>query len=327
MMKKTLVALAAVAVTGGAFAQSTMTGYMGYGYSTATSVANVVTSGMGIADAGLDFGIAEDLGDGNSVSGTMGITSAGSGAAVTGNDMKLAVKTASGLTVSFSGNKSAHYLGGGLAGAGAAFETGLDGKVLSARSASESATVSMPLMEGFTVSVSHTEPTQAGAYGTGSAGGTKQRYNTAVLGYKAGALAADVQYRSYDMQIASTTTSATQKSRASVSYDLGVAKIGAGVDSTNYTAGNVYSESLVGVTVPVGSVTLGAQFGSMATTGYTTNYTQTGSVVGAKYTLSKRTYMTAQYYSYTGGFTASSALSTAGTQNATGASFTIYNSF
>ena len=327
MMKKTLVALAAVAGTGGAMAQATMTGYIGYGYSSDTSVANVVTSGMGIADAGLNFGIAEDLGDGMSLSGAMGITAAGNGAAVTGNDMKLAVKTASGLTVSFSGNKSGHYLGGGLAGAGAGFETGLDGKVLSARSASESASLSMPLMEGFTLSVSHTEPTQAGAYGTGAASATKQRYNTAGLGYKAGALAADVQYRSYDMQTSSSTTSASQKSRASASYDLGVAKIGAGVDSTNYTAGNVYSESLVGITIPVGQLTLGAQFGQMSTTGYTTNYSQTGGLVGLKYDLSKRTYLTAQYYTYTGGFTASTATSTAGAQNASGAAFTIYNYF
>jgi hypothetical protein len=155
----------------------------------------------------------------------------------------------------------------------------------------------------------------------------KQRYNTAVLKYAAGALVADVQFRTYDGQLASTTLSASQKTRASASYDLGVAKIGAGVDSTTYTAGNVYSESMLGVTVPLGSLTLGAQFGQMSTTGYATNYDNTGSVFGAKYSMSKRTYMTAQYYSYTGGFTASSATSTAGTQNGTGAVFTIYNTF
>ena len=318
--------MAAVAVTGGAFAQATLTGAIGYGYSTDTSAANVVTSGMGVADASANFGIAEDLGDGMSVSGSFGFYAPGKSADVTGNDLKLGVKTASGLGVNFASIKSGHYLGGGIAGAGAAFEAGLDSKVLSDRSKSDSVTLSMPLMDGVTVSVSHAEPAIS-EYGTGATGSTAQRYNTAVLGYKAGALAADVQYRSYDMQTSSSTTSASQKSRASVSYDLGVAKIGAGIDSTNYTAGNVYSESLVGITVPVGQLTLGAQFGSMSTTGYTTNYNQTGSLVGAMYTLSKRTYVTAQYYSYTGGFTASSATSTAGTQNATGGVFTIYNTF
>jgi len=326
MMKKTLVALAAVAVTGGAFAQATLTGVIGYGYNTNTTVANVVTSGMGVADSQVNFNVAEDLGDGMSLSGLMGLYGYGRGASVYAGDMNLAVKMASGLKVTLSSTSPGHYLGGGNAGAGAAFEEGLDSKVLSARSKADAVSLSMPLMDGVTASVSHAEPAVS-TYGTGATGSTTQRYNTAVLAYKAGALAADVQYRSYDLQIASTTTSASQKSRASVSYDLGVAKIGGGVDSTNYTAGNVYSESLVGITVPVGQLTLGAQFGSMSTTGYTTNYSQSGSVVGAQYTLSKRTYMTAQYYSYTGGFTASTATSTAGTQNSTGATFTIYNTF
>jgi hypothetical protein len=318
--------LAAVAATGGAFAQATLTGALAYGYATNTSNANVVTSGMGVADASVNFGITEDLGDGMSVSGTMGVYAPGNTAAVTGNDLKLGVKTASGLSVNFASNKSSHYLSGGIAGAGAAFDYGLDDLVLSGRGYADSVSVSMPVAQGVTLSVSHTEPAVS-SYGSGAASSTTQRYNTAVLGYKGGALAADVQFRTYDGQISTSTTSATQKTRASASYDLGVAKIGAGIDSTTYTAGNVYSESLAGITVPLGKLTLGAQFGQMSTTGYTTNYDQTGSIVGAVYNLSKRTYMTAQYYSYTGSFKASTGVSTSGTQNATGAIFTIYNTF
>jgi hypothetical protein len=65
----------------------------------------------------------------------------------------------------------------------------------------------------------------------------------------------------------------------------------------------------------------------MSTSGYTTNYDQTGSIVGAKYSLSKRTNIIAQYYSFTGGFTASTNTSTAGTSNGTGALVLINNSF
>jgi hypothetical protein len=184
----------------------------------------------------------------------------------------------------------------------------------------------MPLMAGVTLSASTSEPAVS-SYGTGAASGNVQRYNTVVLGYKAGELVADVQYRTYTGQLNSTTTSASQKTRASASYDLGVAKIGAGMDSTTYVPGNVYTESLVGVTVPLGQLTLGAQFGQVGTTGYATNSDQTGSIVGAQYNLSKRTYMTAQYYSYTGSFKASTNTSTSGTQNTTGAVFTIYNTF
>jgi len=326
MMKKTLVALAAVAVSGGAFAQATLTGSLGYGYVTTTSNANVVTSGMGVADADFYLGLTEDLGDGMSVSGTLGINGAGRDVAVTGQDVKLGIKTASGLAVNFSSTLSGHYLSGGIAGAGAAFDYGLDGLVLSSRGYADSISVSMPVAQGVTLSVSHTEPAVSG-YGTGAASSTTQRYNTAVLGYKAGAIAADVQFRTYDGQLSTSTTSATQKTRASAAYDLGVAKIGAGMDSTNYAMGDTYTESILGITIPVGSLTLGAQFGQMSTSGYITNYDQTGSIFGAQYNLSKRTYMTAQYYSYTGSFKASTGVSTSGTQNATGAIFTIYNTF
>jgi hypothetical protein len=249
--------LAAVAATGGAFAQATLTGSLGYGYVTTTSNANVVTSGMGVADADIFLGVTEDLGDGMSVSGSMGFNGGGRGAAVTGQDVKLGIKTASGVAVNFSSTLAGHYLVGGNAGAGAAFDYGLDGLVVSSRGYADSISVSMPVMQGVTLSVSHTEPAVS-SYGTGAASSTTQRYNTAVLGYKAGALAADVQFRTYDGQISTSTTSATQKTRASAAYDLGVAKIGAGIDSTTFVYGNVYTESLVGVTVPLVKLTLGA---------------------------------------------------------------------
>ena len=52
MMKKTLVALAAVAVTGGAFAQSVLTGDIAYGFSSVTSNSST-TSGFGLNAADL----------------------------------------------------------------------------------------------------------------------------------------------------------------------------------------------------------------------------------------------------------------------------------
>ena len=315
-----------MAVTGGAFAQATLTGGLGYGYKQLTSNAGVVTGGMGVADASIYFGVAEDLGDGMSLSGTMGFYAYTPDAAVLGQDVKLGVKTASGLAVNFGSTYGAAYLAGGIAAVGSGFDAALDGKVLGSRSYSDSLTVSMPLADGVTLSAAHAEPA-ATTSGTGAASANNQRHNTMSLGYKAGALAADVGYRAYDGQLASTTASASQKTRASASYDLGVAKIGAGIDSTTYTAGNVYTETLAGITIPVGSLTLGAQFGQVGTTGYTTNSDQTGSIYGAKYTLSKRTYMVAQYYSYTGSIKGSTGVVTSGTQNATGAIFSIYSTF
>jgi hypothetical protein len=326
MMKKTLVALAAVAVTGGAFAQSVMTGSIGYGYVQSISNAGVVTGGMGTAAANISFAVTEDLGDGMSLSGSFGFDGGYEGKAVAGQDVKLGLKTASGVAVNFYSGVASHYLAGGLAGAGAAFDYGLDGLVVSSASGADSVSVSMPVMTGVTLSVTHAEPA-ASSYGAGAASANTQRYNSVNVAYAAGALAANVSYRSYDGQVAGSTASAAQKVRASASYDLGVAKIGAGMDTTTYVPGNVYTESLVGVTVPLGKLTLGAQFGQVGTTGYATNSDQTGSIVGAMYTLSKRTYMTAQYYSYTGSIKGSTGAVTSGTQNATGSIFTIYNSF
>jgi len=326
MMKKTLVALAAVAVTGGAFAQSVMTGSLGFGYVSTTSNAGVVTSGMGTSDADIFLGVTEDLGDGMSLSGSFGFNGGYEGATVTGQDVKLGLKTASGVAVNFYSGVASHYLAGGVASAGSAFDYGLDSLVLAAASGADSISVSMPVMAGVTLSVTHAEPA-ASSYGTGAAGLGTQRYNIANVAYAAGALAANVSYRSYDGQVAGSTSSASQKVRASASYDLGLAKIGAGIDSTTYVPGNVYTESLVGVTVPLGKLTLGAQFGQVGTTGYSTNSDQTGALYGAKYDLSKRTYMTAQYYSYTGSIKGSTGAVTSGTQNATGTIFTIYNTF
>ena len=64
-MKKTLVALAALAATG-AFAQVTITGNLAMGYAVATNVANGGgdVSGLGVDTSEIDFAATEDLGGG-----------------------------------------------------------------------------------------------------------------------------------------------------------------------------------------------------------------------------------------------------------------------
>jgi hypothetical protein len=70
----------------------------------------------------------------------------------------------------------------------------------------------------------------------------------------------------------------------------------------------------------MGSLTLGAQMLSISASGNptsTSNYTRSGALAGGMYSLSKRTYVTAQYY--TG--------DTGGTSNTTGYLFSLYNTF
>lgn len=307
-----------------------MTGAIAFAYSSDTTVDGVNTSGMGVGGANIDFAVSEAVEGLGTVSGGLGFAAAsGKGSAVTGRDVTLAVKLSSGTGVKFYSGQGASYLAGGLASAGSAFDIGLDGYLIGSSSYADELSVSIPVMAGVTVGLAHAEPGVSGG-GTGAAaaaGGAVQRYNTLSLGYSAGALALNAGYRTYDYQIADTTTSASSKNRFGASYDLGVVKLGAGMDQTSYTAGNTYTETLAGLTIPMGALTLGAQLGQVATSGYTTNYTFSGSLVGANYTFSKRTYATFQYANWSGAFKGSTAVATTGTQNASALYATIYNTF
>jgi hypothetical protein len=322
MMKKTLVALAAVAVTGGAFAQATLTGEVAYGFAS-TTAANSTLSGFGLEAADFTIATAEDIEGVGKVAASINLDASGgrSSSATTG-DVTISLTLANGLKIAGGSTQGASYLGQGLASAGAAYEWNMSGKILGSRTTNDYISFSMPLMEGTKVTYTHTEADVA--IGTGSASAlntTTQAYDTISLDYTAGALAANVQARTYNQQVASSTSSASSRSRAAASYDLGVAKIGAGVENTNYMYGNSKSDSAFGLTIPMGAANIGGQFVSTSTSGNATassNYTRTGAIFGGTYSLSKRTYAVAQYYSYDAGSTVS---------NTSGYIFALYNTF
>jgi hypothetical protein len=309
MMKKTLVALAAVAATGGAMAQSVMTGYISFGYSSTTSSANATAGGMGMDDAEINFAISENIEGLGKLAATMGFTNGGRGDTATGNDSTIKLTTASGTAITMGTTKGASYLTGGVAAVGTNYNWDLSGKLFSSRSINDAVSVKIPLMEGVSVSVAHAEAAVSSYWtGTGAAGnGTEQRYNTASLDYASGALAVNAGYRAYDNTTASSTSSANTRNRAAASYDLGVAKVGVGYESTQYMYGNSKTDSLLGVNVPVGgALSLGVQFAQVSTSGNATsssNYNRNGYLLGANYNLSKQTYLAAHYYSYDAGTT------------------------
>jgi len=330
MMKKTLVALAAVAVTGGAFAQATMTGAIAWGFESDTSASNVTTSGMGLEDAELNWAISEDLEGGTKLSAGLGIGYGGRGSAVTGNDANITLALSNGMKIVMKSAKGAEYLTGGIAGAGANYEIDLTYTTLLSRTSNDEIAVSMPVADGLTLTVSHKEPDVAITTGSAQNVGTLytttttaagvQRYNTGALTYKAGALVVDGQYRSYDRQEANSSVYVNTKNRFSASYDLGVAKIGAGVDQSTYTYGNTKTATLVGLNFPMGKLSLGGQLLTVTASGNSSsssNYTRSGALAGGMYSLSKRTYVTAQYY--TG--------DTGGTSNVNGYVISLYNTF
>ena len=276
-MKKTLVALAAVAATSGAFAQATMTGSVAYGWTQSTTSTGTSASGVGNNGNNLSFAISEDLGNGTKLSVATGFNLGGeSGSGSTGRDMSLTLSTASMGKFTFANAKGGNYLANGIAAVGSDFEmdnsggAGVDG-ALGTRSVNDSISWSMPLSNELTIGITYQEPATDGGVGDGASGTTAntkdyQRSNTYTLTYKSGPLAATFGYRTFDMANAATSNSSTLN-RGQAAYDMGVAKIGAGWSQTTATYGNTSTDTLVGLAIPLGQLTLSTQLANNTTAG------------------------------------------------------------
>ena len=321
-MKKTLVALAAVAATGGAFAQATLTGDVAYGFTSSTA-ANSTVSGFGLEAADLYFNISEDIEGVGKFAANINIDAAesGRGSGVQSGDIQMSLTTASGIKLSGGSTQGASYLSQGVASAGTAYEWNLSGKITAARTNNDFVAVSAPLMEGVKAGYTHTEADVS--IGTGSAaalGAATQSYDTFSLDYAAGPLAVNVQARTYNGVVAASETYKQSRSRFAAAYDLGVAKIGAGVEATNFSYGNTQSDTAISISIPLGNLNIGGQIAQKATSGSATsssNYTRTGSIFGGTYNLSKRTYVVGQVWSFDAG----------NTTNTTGYGLAVYNTF
>jgi predicted porin len=119
--------------------------------------------------------------------------------------------------------------------------------------------------------------------------------------YAAGAIAAKADYTSWSKQdelsTAATPAAMTTKSRVRLSgaYDMGVARLSAGYSQLERTTSVTTKETLLGVKVPMGAVTLGLDYAI----GQVTNQEDTtGYSLGLGYDLSKRTNIGASVASY-----------------------------
>jgi len=306
-MKKTLVALAAVAVTGGAFAQSTITGDFSYGYAQTTTGPGVSTGGMGIGDADIYWEAKEKIEGVGEVSVNMTLDlSGGSSYGQAGEYMTL--KLENGVSVKMGNYKGADYLSGGIAAAGSNYDADLSGKNLAARSYKDTVSISIPVAQGLKLGFTMEEAEGgSAAKGTGAAGTTTygiQRRNTVSIDYAAGGLVVNAGYRTYDGTSSLASSYASSLNRASASYDLGIAKIGGGYQQTTYGYGNTLTDTLGGITIPLGNLSIGAMSGTTQTSGLSTNTSRSGAIYGGSYALSKRTSLTGQYYSFDAGSTA-----------------------
>jgi len=273
-MKKTLIALAAVAVSGAAMAQVTLSGKYAFGFTSDETNAGINTTGLGVTDGHLTFTASEDLGGGMKISASSEFVSRGRDTTISGRNASMTVSGGFGAVTMGSvsaGNPVNSYAGG----------NGRDSETtIAAASNVDLFQYTLPTMvTGLSVALKKTDPTGAGTVYASNTTGVS-------LGYTAGALT--VGYGLTNYKAASTVDSRTT---IGASYDLGMAVVSAGTQTYKYlstaTVTTDKKETVFGITAPVGAnLSVGITSRKMSQVG-TNNISSTD--FGATYSLSKRT--------------------------------------
>jgi hypothetical protein len=300
------------AVSGTAFAQSsvTLSGKLGFGVQAAKGKA----AGVAVTDGDIVFTAVEDLGGGlkatvstamllrgRDTSGAQVIApAAGSAGVANGNSTMISSVdrlTARDATITLSGAFGSATIGAieagngilglGMGGAPVSLAEGLDsskGVVAAASNTNILQWTSNEVVPGLKLSVTRTDginnfyadKNTSGTVTAGTAINLNNDYRGSVqsnglgLTYAAGALAIAADVTDY-----SGTTA--NRNRFSASYDLGMVKLGAGIQ----TQQGADDQRVFGLSAPVGALTLGV---ARADAG-----TKKGTVYGAQYAFSKTT--------------------------------------
>jgi predicted porin len=279
-MKKTLIAMAAVAVAGVASAQATITGKLGVGIYESSKIAKYI----GTSDSGITVSASEDLGGGMTASASFSTTGMGAhGAGINADGTSLSLAGGFGSVVWSIGNSDNDRLGAGagllLSGNTAFAASGADtGGTASAAnlqynlpSLVDGLSIGVRLANGSTanqVQLTNEDPQVRVAYASGAFGLT---YNTT-----GGTAAAN------DM---------------GVTYDAGIAKFAYAADITVPSAGTSGKRTEWSVSIPLGSLTLAASMGNRAASKDGNQKKASATEFNASYALSKRTSINAAYAS------------------------------
>jgi len=298
-MKKTLIALAAVALTGTAFAQSTVTlsGKFGYAYQSTKSAAGVKANGFGATDGNVTFGALEDLGGGLKAAASMDVRVRGRGNAdegvkVGGRDASLSVMGGFGSVMMGAIEAGNGIIG--LASAGAPTIGQDNGKTLDAAGNVDIIRYTTSDMGGVKAYVSIID--SVGGPGAGGLESTNALRDATQVGmtFGAGPIAAAADYTKFGANAAAGVSFG--RTRVSGSYDLGMVKLGAGFQNKAKTtaAGAKNNQYMLGVSMPMGNMLLGATYANSKTSGAKAS---TGYEFGAQYNFSKRTALQTAYLS------------------------------
>ena len=318
-MKKTLIALAAVAVSSAALAQVTVTGKYGVAYTSSESAAGVKSNGFATSDGDVVFTAAEDIGAGMKAGASLAIKVRGRDSAVTATSTHSTVTPAETVTTTVSGAASSTlggrdatvYLQGGFgritlgtieagngiigrASAGAPTIGQDTGVTLDAAGNVDMASLSLPLATGLTATVMMIDSIgNPGGAGMQSAATTIDA-TLVGLSYAAGPVSFGLDHTAFG-QNAAAATAPDARTRVSASYDLGAAKVGFGYQTKESFAGVADDQMMVGVSVPMGAITLGATYATKDSDNDAVD--ASGYEVGMNYAFSKRTNMQVAYRS------------------------------
>ena len=276
--------MAAVAVAGAASAQVTVSGQLAYAWESTRSAdaVSVDTNGLVVTDGNLTFKASEDLGGGMSISTSQEFVSRGRDTAMSGRNASISLSGGFGTLTVGSVEAGNGILG--LGGAGAPVY-GLDNDTtLAAAGLVDVASLTLPTMNGVTVALKTLDLPAGGVHSQGGAISSVQ------VMYNAGALAASVDSTNWGSAYAAGRNSRT---RMSANYDLGVAKIGFGYENDDAGTAADKKQRVLGVSIPMGSMLIGANFGSSKTDGVAGN--NKGTDLGVKYSLSKQSSVFFQY--------------------------------
>jgi predicted porin len=291
-MKKTLIALAVVAISGTAFAQSTVTLSGKFGATYGKAIGG--STGLSVSDGDVRFTAVEDLGGGLKATASMEVRVRGRGNVDAGSAAVAADNTAAipaqntgiggrNATVSLAGGFGSVTLGAveagngiiarGWGGAPISLPTAYDGAILAGVANVDWMMYQSPaLIPGLTANVQRVDSISAPGAGKGALAA-----NVVGVNYAAGPISAGIDYTMF--------TNDVKRTRLSASYDLGVVMVGFGWEDRNTTD----SQYTVGMSAPLGPVKVGVIY---ARNNETDNR---GWAVGADYALSKRTAVNVTY--------------------------------
>jgi predicted porin len=285
-MKKTLIAMAAVAVAGVASAQATITGTVSAGWQMTTNKnaadgsATASAGGWGMKDGKIAFTATEDLGAGMSITASAKLKNISHDTAVASDTSSLTLTGGFGTVAMTSGYEACDGLS--QQGLGVRFDevkASATQGFFCAASVNDALKYTSPeLVPGMKVAVlvSDNAANVAG----------RVKAVTTYVDYASGPLAVGFNTTSYE---AAVYGQKDNKTRFTASYDLGVAKIGFGNQKGYVTAGDKDNRSVYGVSIPMGAMTAAIGYASIDTTTSGTVSKTTGTSINVKYALSKRT--------------------------------------